>query len=163
MSKTFVKSQDLKLENGGYLMVNGQPVYNQQFVDAQKHAEYLVTFANVAKGRNFKPCNVDSFEGVARETEQLLSKSNVVTFVKNNEVTHKPVTNALLQEALSFITEQTQSQDNAKINEFLQQFTILRDFEEFGLFFEEGIVKLNRIYTVEEIVEAVKSCTILVQ
>ena len=37
----------------------------------------------------------------------------------------------------------------------MQQFKTLQDFETVGLFFDQGIVKLNKIYTVEEILNAV--------
>jgi DNA polymerase III delta subunit len=43
-----------------------------------------------------------------------------------------------------------------KINAFMQQFAVLQEFEAFGLFFDEEIVKLNNIYSVEEILKAVK-------
>ena len=42
-----------------------------------------------------------------------------------------------------------------KINSFLQQFAILNEFENYGLFFEEDIVKLNKIYTMAAVIAAV--------
>jgi hypothetical protein len=44
------------------------------------------------------------------------------------------------------------------INEYMQQFNVIQEFEEFGLFFNDGVAKLNKIYTVEEITAAVKDC-----
>ena len=43
-----------------------------------------------------------------------------------------------------------------KVNGFLQEFNLLQEAEEFGLFFEDGIVKLEAIYTVDQITVAVK-------
>ena len=46
---------------------------------------------------------------------------------------------------------------SSKINKFLSQFNIVNEFEEFGLFFDQDIVKLNKIYTIKEITAAVKA------
>jgi hypothetical protein len=35
-----------------------------------------------------------------------------------------------------------------------QRFNVINDFETFGLFFESGIVKIERIYTIKEITKA---------
>jgi hypothetical protein len=56
---------------------------------------------------------------------------------------------------LAFIDFQETSSKVNKVNNFLQQFTVLHDFETFGLFFTQDIVKLNKIYTVAEIKQAV--------
>ena len=38
----------------------------------------------------------------------------------------------------------------------MQQFNTIADFEEFGLYFEEGVTKLHNIYTIDQILEAYK-------
>jgi len=65
------------------------------------------------------------------------------------------LTKKLADEAMAFMTFQENSTKVDKVNSFLQQFSVLAEFEEFGLFFSEDIVKLNRIYTMDEVIEAV--------
>ena len=67
----------------------------------------------------------------------------------------RPMNEKLQSEALAFIDFQTSSSKTEKINQFLQQFSILKEFEDFGLFFEEEIVKLNKIYTMDDVIKAV--------
>ena len=77
------------------------------------------------------------------------------TFVSKPTEVKKPLTAQLAEEAMAFMTFQENSGKVDKINSFLQQFEVISEFEEFGLFFESDIVKLNKIYTMKEIVDAV--------
>lgn len=63
--------------------------------------------------------------------------------------------NSLKLEALDFIKNQNEVEKAQKINEFMQQFRILKTFEEVGLYFDDGLVQLNNIYTVDEILKSV--------
>lgn len=154
----FLKKTDLKLLNGGYLSDNKEnPVTNDAFVKAQQHAEYIVTFAEFAKGKDFKGKPADSISGLKAEVQKFLYESKPTVFIEKPEVVSRPVTESLAKEAMDFISFQDKSSRVDKINNFLQQFNILNDFEQFGLFFEEGIVKLNKIYTVEDVKTAVTS------
>jgi hypothetical protein len=153
--KKFLKKAELQLINGGYLTdKKGNPITNQEFIKAQLAAEYIVTYAKVAKGKDFVGKKADTLQSVTKEVEQLLNVQKV-EFVSAPKAIDRPLQNSLMEEALSFISFQKDSSKTEKINEFMQQFVILHDFEQFGLFFEEGIVKLNKIYTIAEITEAV--------
>ena len=156
MSKIFVKKNDLNLINGGYVITgkNETPVYNEQFITVQKHAEWVVTFAEKAKGKDFVGKVPDSIESVKEEVRKALS-SKGVEYVKAPKKVKQDLTEKLQEEALAFIKYQGESSKTEKINKFLQQFNIIQEFEEFGLYFEEDICKLNKIYTIEEIVAAV--------
>ena len=44
-----------------------------------------------------------------------------------------------------------------KVNEFMNEFNVINDVETVGDYFSEGVVKLNKIYTVADILAAVKS------
>ena len=156
MSKIFVKKEELTLVNGGYVVTgkNETPVYNEQFITVQKHAEWVVTFAEKAKGKDFVGKVPDSIESVKEEVRKALS-SKGVEYVKAPKKVKQDLTEKLQEEALAFIKYQGESSKTEKINKFLQQFNIIQEFEEFGLYFEEDICKLNKIYTIEEIVKAV--------
>lgn len=155
MSKQFLTSEKVELVKG-YLS-NGpemNPVTHEGFVAAQKHAEYIVTFANMAKGKNFKTSKVDSLEDLKKDVLAVLSTKEV-QFVEAPTKVAQPLTEQLKGEAMNFVNFQTNTVKTAKVNAFLQQFTVLKEFETIGLFFEQGIVKLNRIYTMDEVIAAV--------
>ena len=156
MSKIFVKKEELALINGGYLVIKEKetPVYNEQFITVQKHAEWVVTFAEKAKGKDFIGKQADSIADVRAEVMKALANKGV-EYVKSPKKVKQDLTEKLQEEALAFIKYQGESSKTEKINKFLQQFNIIQEFEEFGLYFEEDICKLNKIYTIEEIVKAV--------
>ena len=157
MSKIFVKSSDLQLVNGGYCVTGKEqtPVYNADFVTVQKHAEWVVTFAEKAKGKNFEGTKPDSIADIKAEVAKALSDKKV-QYVTPPTVVKQELTDKLQAEAMAFIKFNGETSKTEKINEFLQQFNIIQEFEEFGLYFVEDICKLNKIYTIKEIVVAVK-------
>lgn len=157
MGKTFVKNGELSLVNGGYLVTGKAqtPVCNDKFVALQIHAEWVVTFAEKAKGKDFVGKKPDSIEDVRAEVRKALSRSDV-KYVSSPKEVKGDLTAKLQAEAMAFINFKNDSSKTDKMNKFLQQFNIIQEFEEFGLYFEESICKLNRIYTIEEIVAAVK-------
>lgn len=155
MNKTFVKKDQLVLVNGGYLVTKkGEtPVFNEDFFLAQKAAEWVITFAEKARGKDFIGKEPDSLDDVVAETEKALSDSGV-EYLKMPKEVKTDLTDKLRQEAMAFIKYDGEVSKTEKVNAFLQQFNIIQEFEEFGLYFEEDICKLGRIYTIEEIVEA---------
>lgn len=156
MSKQFLKKDQLQLINGGYLSnKENSPVFNQEFYTAQQHAEYIITFAEMAKDKDFVGKKADSIEGLKTEVLEFLNKNKSITFVENPKEVKKPTHEKLASEALAFVNFQESSNKVDKMNNFLQQFKILKEFEDFGLFFEEEIVKLNHIYTMKDVIEAV--------
>lgn len=161
--KTFLKKTELNLVNGGYLTSkDGAPVNNDAFVNAQKHAEYIVKFAELAKGRDFKGKKADCIETLRKDVQEALSKKSI-EFVAAPKKVGRKLTDQLKEEALAFMSFESETTKVEKMNAFLQQFEVLNDFEEFGLFFDEGIVKLNKIYTMKEIIAAVKETIDLLQ
>ena len=158
MNKTFVKKSQLKVVNGGYLVTgkDEKPVTHEGFVAAQKRAEYVITFANLAKDKDFKGKEAYSLSQLKSDVNKTLS-SKGTTYVETKEVSKGELTEKLATEALAWINGYNDNSNAEKINKFLQEFNVINEFEEFGLYFDEGIVKLNKIYTIEEIKEAVKS------
>lgn len=158
MSKIFVKKADLALVNGGYVVTGEKetPVFNAEFIDVQKHAEWVVTFAEKAKGKDFEGKAPDSIADVKAEVAKALSESKI-RYVSTPKKVKGDLTTKLQEEAMAFINFDKESSKTDKINNFLQQFNKVQEFEEFGLYFEENICKLNKVYTMKEIVAAVKA------
>jgi hypothetical protein len=155
--KTFLKSADLQLVNGGYLVnKENTPVSHAGFVEAQKHADYIVTFAKMAKGKDFAGKKADSLEDLVSSVKSAMEKKTI-KFVDAPKEHKGELTEKLAKEAMGFMTFKKDSSKADKINAFMQQFEVLHELEEFGLFFEEDIVKLQNIYTVSEILTAVES------
>jgi len=155
MGKQFLKNGEVELVNGGYLSnKEGKPVFNQEFVNAQKHAEYVVTFAELAKGKDFVGKKADCLSQLEAEVRKALTAKQK-TFVSKPTPVEKTLTKQLAQEALAFMTFEENSGKVDKINSFLQSFVVLDEYETYGLFFEENIVKLNKIYTMVEVTAAV--------
>jgi len=155
---TFLKKGEIKLINGGYLSDSkGNPVSNLDFVRAQEQAEFVVTFAEFAKGKDFKGKKADSLADLQKEVREFLYSTKPVTYIEKPKEVKRPVTESLAKEAMDFINFQEKSSVAEKVNNYMQRFNVLNDFETFGLFFDSGIVKLNKIYTIKEIQEAVNS------
>ena len=156
---TFLKEDGLKLQDGGYLVTakEGKPVANAEFEKAQKRAEYIVTLAGLAKGKDFKGTKAESFSDLAALAHSQLSAVAVTEFVKAPKEKKAPIREAMLKEALDFIEFNKGTDSAKKVNAFLQEFNIINEFETFGLFFGSSITKLNKIYTMKEVVDAVES------
>jgi len=154
--KNFLKKADLQLINGGYVCDSKEnPVTNLEFIKAQQHAEYIVTFAEMAKEKDFKGKKADCLIELTASVKNALKAKDTV-YVKAPSKVKKPLTKQLADEAMAFMSFEKDTSKVEKINLFLKQFDSLNEFETFGLFFEPGIVKLNKIYKMKEIIEAVK-------
>ncbi len=153
----FLKKSEIQLINGGYLSASdGSPISHTAFVDAQQKAHYLVSLASNIKTKNFKATKVDSFTDCVTQVMNEINSVESVRYELSPEKPAQPLRNQLAEEALSWINFNKDSSATERINQSMQQFNVLNDFEGFGLFFSEGIVKLTKIYTVAEILEAVK-------
>lgn len=163
MSKLFVKKGELSLINGGYVVAGEKqtPVYNEEFIAAQIHAEWIITFAEKAKNKDFVGKEADDLADVILETMKALGDKEV-KYVSAPKKVSTELTDKLKAEALNFINHDKETSKVNKINKFLQQFNVIKEFEEFGLYFEEDIVKLEKVYTIKEIVKAVESVIELV-
>lgn len=155
--KKFLKSTEVQLVSGGYLS-HGEgvnPINNEEFVKAQKHAEYIVTFAKLSEGKDFKGKKADSIADLKAAVAKELATKDTEYVLAPKEVKRK-LTDQLAEEAKAWMKFEDETSNVKKINTFLQQFNIVKEFEDFGLFFDDGIVKLNKLYTMEDIVSSVK-------
>ena len=158
MNKEFLTKEEVFVVKG-YISKDAKkvtPVANYEFLAAQNHAEYVITFAEKAKGKDFVGKEADSIEDLKVEVEKALSQKNT-QYVKAPKKVEKKLQKQLADEALAFIKYDEKLSKTDKINEFLQQFNAIQEFEEVGLFFEQDIIKINKIYTIDEIVKAVTS------
>jgi hypothetical protein len=147
----FIKKSELSLLNGGYLMSNNQPVTNNEFVKAQRKVHFYNKLAENVVGKNFKNNPIESFESIYAKTLAEINSTKKIELVKKVNV-EMPLGDELIKEAKSWEESQVYNNKADKINTIItEEFSSIVDFEEFGLFFESGIVKLERIYTIEEI------------
>jgi hypothetical protein len=159
--KTFLSSDEVVVHKAGFLAKNdgnNEPVYNAEFVDAQKRAEYIVLFAEGAKGKDFKGKAADSVEDLRAEVSALINSKKVIKHIATPDEPKSTTGNKLRAEALDFM-KYAEAKGNADtVNEFLSEYDVLVTFEETGLFFEQEITYLKKIYTMKEVVAAVKDC-----
>lgn len=158
MSKSFLESKEVFVVKG-YLSSNKtkvQPIYNSEFIAAQKNAEWAITFAAKCVDKDFKGKAPDSLEEVRNQVREELSSKGVEYVAKPTEVKQK-LTEELKNEALAWLDYQKDTSKTEKINQFMQKFNVLYKFEEVGLFFEEDVIEIKKIYTVKEILDAVTS------
>lgn len=153
----FLKNNELELVNGGYLVATeGQvPVNHKEFVQLQKEAHYLVNLANTVRSTNFEVKEAITFDDVVKQVTLKLNDEKR-TYVTVPEAEKTPTLDKLQKEALAWLSNVDGERKAEKLNRILQKFNILAEFEEFGLYFStDKIVKLQALYTLEQIVEAV--------
>lgn len=154
---TFKKKGEVQLINGGYLSSKtGKPVSNAAFVNAQQKAHWLVTLASKMAGKTFTVASPDDINDLIAQTDQEINGNSVEEFIKTPKAPVSKITKALEEEALGFVEFHKEVAVSERINNKLQEFKVISEFENFGLFFNSGVVKLNEIYTVKQITEAAK-------
>ena len=174
MNKTFLKVGQVKVENGYLVKTEGEmvPVFHPEFVDAQLEADFIIKFAEAAKSKDFVGKQADSLEQFQKEFADKYNSTQVVEHITAPRKPSNKLNKQLAEEALAQINYSEKVSNVNKINKFLQQFNVIRDFEgyvdkngnkvEGGLYFIEEVVRLPKIYTMKEITSAVKSCIDLI-
>jgi len=154
----FIKKDGLQLLNGGYLSAKDEsPVTNADFVAAQRRAEFIVEFAAACKGKTFKDTAASaSIDQVKAEVMAKLQGKAKKEFFDMPKKAVGDITEKLKKEALAFTKNQEEMANVSRLNDFMQEFNIINEFEEHGLFFGNGIVKLNKIYTIKDVQESLK-------
>jgi hypothetical protein len=151
----FLKSENLSLNPAGYLVSteSKKPVFHSEFVSQQMQAEYVVKLAEAVKDKNFTVGKVDNLAEIKQAVLASLNDSAKKYVSEPNKPTSK-VNDELVQFALDFDKYHEQTSTSKKINEFMQQFNKIDDVEQVGDYFTEGVIKLRKIYTIAEILEA---------
>ena len=124
MNKLFVKKEELSLVNGGYVVAGEKqtPVYNEKFIVLQKHAEWVVTFAEKAKGKDFVGKVPYTIDEVKADVKKALDNS-MVEYVKIPGKVKQDLTEKLQKEALDFIKNSGETSKAIKINKLQSNFT----------------------------------------
>jgi hypothetical protein len=154
----FLTSKDLSLNAANYLISSSskKPVAHLEFVKQQQAAEYLVKLAEAIKDKTFTESKVDNLAAIKAEVLRSIKEATVVQYA----TAPTEPTSALLDELVKYAEDFDSYHDTkvsvSKINEFMNQFNKINDVEQVGDYFSEGLIKLNKIYTIEEILAAVK-------
>jgi hypothetical protein len=153
----FLKAKELKLNEAGYLVsaVTGKPINNNSYYKQQKAAEYVVKLAEKIKDKNFKQVNVDCLDQVKKELTEELSTRQSYVYVNQPSEPKSKVFDDLVNYALKFSSFEDEKLKTNQINENMNEFNTIYDVENVGEYFNQEIVKLNKIYTIKEILNAV--------
>jgi enolase len=154
----FLKSNDVSLNPAGYLVstLTSKPVNHKEFVEQQKTAHYIVKLSEAVVGKNFKATKVDDFDAIARQVQADINAADVKNYVTAPSKPTSKVNDEIVQFALDYAAYGDEKEKVERINTFMQKFNAINAIEEVGDYFQEGLVKLNKIYTIAEVLEAVK-------
>lgn len=150
----FVEKGQLALKNNTYL-VTGKgmlPVNNKEFYKAQVKAKFFDELSKEVKNHNFEHKAVTTIESVMNLVQNRLATTNVTTFIESGKAPKSELTDKLKSEAMDFMKYIESEGDVAALNAVMQEFVIIKKFEEVGLYFEQEVVELSKIYTIEEII-----------
>ena len=153
----FLKNGELELKNGGYLVAGKEetPVNHEEFVQLQKEAHYLINLANTVRATDFEVKEAITFDDVVKQVTLKLNDEKR-TYVNVPEAEKTPTLDKLQKDALAWLSNKDGERKAEKLNRILQKFNILAEFSEFGLYFStDKIVKLQALYSLEQVVEAV--------
>jgi len=154
----FLLASKVALNKAGYLVSNtsNKPVTHDGWVKEQKAAEYFVKLAEAIKDKDFSVKQTVSLDSIKREVLNSINESKTVKYVDAPTKPVSAVNDELVNYALQFADFEKDKEKSKKINTLLQEFNVINDVEKVGEYFSEGLVKLNKIYTIEEIIAAAK-------
>jgi len=154
----FLKLNEISLNPAGYLVSTetNKPVNHKEFAEQQKRAHYVVKLSEAIKDKNFKAVAIDDLEAITRKLQAELDAADVTNYVAAPEKPTSKVQEELVQFALDFASYGDKKEQTDKINTFMQTFNAINGVQSVGDYFSEGLVKLNKIYTIEEILAAVR-------
>ena len=158
-TSNFKTVKEVVIAKGGYLAdaTSNKPVSNKEFVAAQLRAHRLVSIAAKMKGKTFTVAKVDNIHDIVKEVEAELSATRVEEFVKVPTIKEGKLTAQLAAEAKAFVEGAVDADKANALNNRLQEFIVINDFETTGLFFTSKISKLSKIYTMKEIIAAAET------
>jgi hypothetical protein len=153
----FLKRSEIELNSANYLVskVTGNPVTHAEFVGQQKAAEYMVKLAAAVRGKNFKPGKVDNLQAIKNEVMKSITQSQTIQYVEGPAQPKSKVQDEVVKYALDFAAFQGKKDSIENINKVMNNYNKINDVETVGEYFTEGLVKLNKIYTIDEILDAV--------
>jgi hypothetical protein len=153
----FLKSNELSLNPAGYLVSNAskKPVIHSEFVAQQMKAEYFVKLADAIKDKNFTPNLGDNLSAIKSEVLASLQQGKR-SYVETPAEPKNKIVDELAAFALKFDSYHDEVATSEQINSLMNEFNTISDVESVGDYFTEGVVKLNHIYTIKDILAAAK-------
>lgn len=155
----FLKLNDLELNPAKYLIAkkSQKPVTHAAFVAQQQSAHYIVSLADAIKGKTFKASKTDNLDAIKAEVKAAIAAKSVKEFVAAPTKPVSKVNDEMVQFALDFANFKTDESKAKELNKIMAEFDAIDGVESVGDYFSEGLVKLNKIYSTEEILAAVKA------
>lgn len=153
----FLTAKQLELNAAGYLISKDskKPVNHVDFVKQQKSAEYIVKFAEAIKDKNFTASEVDNLQEIKASVMAAINDT-AKSYVSEPAKPTSKVKDELVKYALDFVNYEDSKVEASKINEIMNEYNKIDDVESVGDYFSEGVVKLNAIYSIKQILAAVK-------
>lgn len=157
----FLKMSELTLNPANYLIskVSNKPVTHISFVNQQQSAEYIVRLSQAVKGKNFSTGPIDNLQEIKAKVLEEMNSASVKNYVSEPTKPTSKVQDELTEYALNFAKYLENKESSDKINMIMQEYNTISAIEEVGDYFQEGLVRMNKIYTIEEILAAVKLYT----
>lgn len=154
----FLTSKNLALNPAGYLInkTTNKPVDHKDFVTQQKAAEYICKLADAIKDKNFTCGKVDNLEAIKAEVMASINSKNIKEYEAIPTKPTSKVQDELTKLALDFVTYGDDKAKAEQINKLMDQFSAIEAIESVGDYFSEGLTKLNAIYSIKQILAAVK-------
>ncbi len=153
----FIKKTELQLINGGYLANKaGDPVNHESFVAQQNTAHYLVSLATAMGTKDYVGKEADEVSDTIFEVSDAIYKATEIQYMDTPKAPAMKTRDAMTKEALAWIGHKESVSESEEVNIEMQKYNVVNDFEAFGLYFTEGLVKLHKIYSIKEILEATK-------
>ena len=154
----FLKLVDVKLNAAGYLVSTqtDKPVNNEAFVKAQNEAHLFVSIANECKGKKFKADAVSVFTGIVDKVKKSLSEETVYEYETAPKKPALTISDKIAAEGVAFAEFEGKQSKASKVNKLLAQFEAIRKTEQVGEYFEEGVVNLKKLYSIDDLVTAAR-------
>ena len=154
----FLKLVDVKLNEAGYLVSvkTDKPVNNEAFVNAQNEAHLFVSIANECKGKKFKADAVSVFANIVDKVKKSLSEEAVYEYETAPKKPDLSIADKIAAEGVAFAEFEGKRSKASKVNRLLAQFEAIRKTEQVGEYFEEGVVNLKKLYSIDDLVTAAR-------
>ena len=154
----FLKLVDVKLNEAGYLVSvkTDKPVNNEAFVNAQNEAHLFVSIANECKGKKFKADAVSVFASIVDKVKKSLSEEAVYEYETAPKKPDLSIADKIAAEGVAFAEFEGKQNKASKVNKLLAQFEAIRKTEQVGEYFEEGVVNLKKLYSIDDLVTAAR-------
>ena len=154
----FLKLVDVKLNEAGYLVSvkTDKPVNNEAFVNAQNEAHLFVSIANECKGKKFKAAEVSVFASIVDKVKKSLSEEAIYEYETAPKKPDLSIADKIAAEGVAFAEFEGKQSKASKVNKLLAQFEAIRKTEQVGEYFEEGVVNLKKLYSIDDLVTAAR-------